>query len=232
MKVELFKRFQFEAAHTTAPYAGEAPRLHGHSYLVEVCLEGTCEERLGWLVDYGEISERFQPLFLQLDHRNLNEVEGLPDVTVAGVRRWIKDRLAPRIPELKDVRVSVIGPCAYHPCVMPAAPDWNAPQRVRFEFEAAHALPNLPPEHKCSRMHGHSFRVEVGAKDLIRLEAALNQVYHELDHTCLNTVPGLHNATSEQVSRWIWTRLAPDFPDLEAVIVAETCTARCVYRGL
>ncbi len=232
MKVELFKRFQFEAAHSTARGGDAAPKLHGHSYLVEVRLEGECREDLGWLVDYGEISDCFQPLFHQLDHHNLNEIEGLQDVTVAGVRRWIKERLTPAVAALKDVAVSVIGPCSYHPMVLPEEAEWDAPQRVRFGFEAAHALPNLPKTHKCSRMHGHSFRVEVGARDLIRLEDSLSRVYRELDHSCLNEIPGLHNATSEQISRWIWTRLAPDFPDLEAVIVAETCTARCVYRGL
>ncbi|MBX7257763.1 MAG: 6-carboxytetrahydropterin synthase [Candidatus Hydrogenedentes bacterium] len=156
----------------------------------------------------------------------------MTDVTIAGVRSWIKERLAPTLPVLKDVHVSVIGPCAYCPAVLAPDPAWKAPQRLRFGFEAAHALPNLPKTHKCSRMHGHSFSVEVGAEDLIRLESALSKVYRELDHTCLNEIPGLQNATSEQISKWIWARLAPDFPDLEAVIVAETCTARCVYRGL
>lgn len=111
-----------------------------------------------------------------------------------------------------------------------------------FTFEAAHRLPGAPPGHKCGRLHGHSFRIEViceGEADektgwLIDF-AEIKQAYHPLeeclDHHYLNEVPGLENPTAENIARWIWVRLKPALPMLNQINVAETCTARCEYRG-
>jgi len=110
-----------------------------------------------------------------------------------------------------------------------------------FTFEAAHRLPNVPAEHKCARLHGHSYRVEVrvggeiGAEsgwvmDFADLTAAWRPLADMLDHYYLNDVPGLSNPTSEVLARWIWRRLADTLP-LRAVVVRETCTSGCVYRG-
>ena len=100
-----------------------------------------------------------------------------------------------------------------------------------FRFEAAHSLQSAPPGHKCRRLHGHSYRVEVGAKDLAALHLPLRDLYGAVDHRCLNDVPGLERATCEIMCQWIWDHLAPSVPDLDVVIVRETDTARCVYLG-
>ena len=111
-----------------------------------------------------------------------------------------------------------------------------------FTFEAAHLLPTFPPGHKCRRLHGHSYRVEVVVEgeadesrgyllDFGRIEEACEPVRRQLDHTYLNEVEGLENPTSEVLARWIWQQLSPALPGLAAVIVAETCTSRCEYRG-
>ncbi|MEI8195067.1 MAG: 6-carboxytetrahydropterin synthase QueD [Phycisphaerae bacterium] len=111
-----------------------------------------------------------------------------------------------------------------------------------FRFEAAHALPHVPAGHKCARLHGHSFRVEVTVKgpvdphtgwliDFADLKAAFAPLEDLLDHRYLNEVPGLENSTSEQIARWIWVRLKPRLPMLYQLVVHETCTSRCVYRG-
>lgn len=111
-----------------------------------------------------------------------------------------------------------------------------------FTLECAHRLPRVPEGHKCSRMHGHSFRVtlrvsgDVDAKlgwlvDYAELARAFAPIHEALDHRCLNDVEGLENPTSEELARWIWRRLRPELPLLEAVVVAETCTSRCIYRG-
>lgn len=111
-----------------------------------------------------------------------------------------------------------------------------------FTFEAAHRLPNLPPEHKCSRLHGHSFRVRVcvagpvdeGAgwvMDFGDIKAACKPVIDELDHRYLNEIPGLENPTSERIAIWLWNRLRPLLPQLSAIEVRETCTAGCRYTG-
>jgi 6-pyruvoyltetrahydropterin/6-carboxytetrahydropterin synthase len=112
----------------------------------------------------------------------------------------------------------------------------------RFRFEAAHRLPNVPPDHKCYRLHGHSFEIElavagpVGAKsgwviDFAEIGRAFEPIHNALDHRCLNDVEGLENPTSENLCRWLWRRIYPNLPLLRAVTVRETCTAGCTYRG-
>ena len=111
-----------------------------------------------------------------------------------------------------------------------------------FRIEAAHRLPNVPPGHKCARLHGHSFAVELqvsgepGADtgwimDFAELKAAFQPLYDRLDHNYLNEIEGLENPTSERLAVWIWERLKPTLPQLSCVTVHETCTSGSRYRG-
>jgi 6-pyruvoyltetrahydropterin/6-carboxytetrahydropterin synthase len=111
-----------------------------------------------------------------------------------------------------------------------------------FTFEAAHRLPHVPPGHKCGRLHGHSYRVGVHVegpvgeetgwvRDFAELSGAIQPLLAQLDHNYLNEVEGLDNPTSEVVARWIWDRLQIEVPDLSQVVVHETCTSGCIYRG-
>lgn len=114
--------------------------------------------------------------------------------------------------------------------------------RKNFQFEAAHLLPLLPENHKCRRLHGHSFKVEIAIEgpcdpilgwvmDYADMKTAFKPVWETLDHHYLNEIPGLENPTSENIAIHIWNHLKPRLPLLTEVVVAETCTARCVYRG-
>lgn len=118
----------------------------------------------------------------------------------------------------------------------------NIELRKSFQFEAAHLLPHLPASHKCRRLHGHSFNVEIVVAgecdpklgwliDYAEISEAFKPLYDQLDHYYLNEIPGLENPTSENVAAWIWAKLQPRLPLLTEVVVAETCTARAVYRG-
>jgi 6-pyruvoyltetrahydropterin/6-carboxytetrahydropterin synthase len=111
-----------------------------------------------------------------------------------------------------------------------------------FTFEAAHRLPNVPPGHKCARLHGHSYRVEVHVRgpvgdetgwvrDFGDIKSAFKPLEDQLDHYYLNEIEGLGNPTSEVLAKWIWDRLVPTLSDLCAVHVRETCTSGCIYRG-
>lgn len=111
-----------------------------------------------------------------------------------------------------------------------------------FGFEAAHRLPNVAPDHKCARLHGHSFRVRVELEgpvgeesgwvvDFADVREACEPVRAALDHRYLNEIEGLENPTSEVLARWIWERLEPRVPLLHAVIVQESCTSGVEYRG-
>lgn len=114
--------------------------------------------------------------------------------------------------------------------------------RKTFQFESAHLLPNLPETHKCRRLHGHSFNAEIvvagecdpklgWVMDYAEISRLFKPIWEQLDHRYLNEIPGLENPTSEILAVWIWERLKPVLPQLTEVVVAETCTARCVYRG-
>jgi 6-pyruvoyltetrahydropterin/6-carboxytetrahydropterin synthase len=111
-----------------------------------------------------------------------------------------------------------------------------------FTFEAAHRLPNVAADHKCARLHGHSFRVKLYVSgpvdphagwvaDFAELKRAFRPLHDRLDHHYLNEIEGLENPTSENLARWIWQRLRPTLPGLSKVVVRETCTSGCVYRG-
>ena len=111
-----------------------------------------------------------------------------------------------------------------------------------LRFEAAHKLPNVPRDHKCARLHGHSFRVVLAVAgpvqpdvdwliDYADIHKAWRPLYDQLDHRYLNDVEGLANPTSENLARWIWQRLRPELPQLCRVTVSETCDSRCVYEG-
>ena len=111
-----------------------------------------------------------------------------------------------------------------------------------FQLEAAHRLPNVPDGHKCARMHGHSFRIEIHISgpvgresgwvmDFADLRKAFQPLFDQLDHHCLNDIEGLENPTSENLAIWIWDRLSPSLTDLCKVVVQETCNAGCIYTG-
>jgi 6-pyruvoyltetrahydropterin/6-carboxytetrahydropterin synthase len=111
-----------------------------------------------------------------------------------------------------------------------------------FMLESAHRLPNVPAGHKCARVHGHSFRVEIHVSgpvddrfgwvmDFADVKAAFDPLFQQLDHRYLNDVPGLENPTSENLARWIWRKLQPALPHLSRVVVHETCTSGCAFDG-
>ena len=112
----------------------------------------------------------------------------------------------------------------------------------QFHFEAAHDLPTFPAGHKCRRLHGHSFRFDVIVEgevdpqkgyliDYGDIKIAAEPIVRRLDHFYLNQIEGLQNPTAENLARWIWNNLKPSLPQLTAIVVHETCTSACEYRG-
>lgn len=112
----------------------------------------------------------------------------------------------------------------------------------KIRIEAAHRLPNVAEGHKCSRLHGHSFEIEIHLRGTIEptlgwvcdfsdIKTAFAPLFEQLDHHYLNDVPGLDNPTSENLAVWIWNALKPRLPLLARVVIHETCTSGCCYEG-
>ena len=110
-----------------------------------------------------------------------------------------------------------------------------------FTFEAAHKLPLVPDTHKCSKLHGHSFKVRISVEnelsnlgwviDYADIKSACGPVIEVLDHSYLNEVPGLDNPTSENIAVWLWNEIQPKLAILSEIEVKETCNTGCIYRG-
>jgi 6-pyruvoyltetrahydropterin/6-carboxytetrahydropterin synthase len=111
-----------------------------------------------------------------------------------------------------------------------------------FRFEAAHSLPTFPANHKCRRLHGHSFRFDVIVEGDVKTEIgflidygeikrAVDPIVRQLDHYYLNDIDGLSNPTSEMIAVWLWKAILPSLPLLSEIVVYETCTSSCHYSG-
>lgn len=111
-----------------------------------------------------------------------------------------------------------------------------------FRFEAAHSLTGVPEGHKCRRVHGHSYRLDVHVEgpvdeasgmviDFHEIQKVVKPIIEQLDHRLLNDIPGLENSTSETIGKYFWDHLKPVLPGLSALTVWESDTSRCVYRG-
>jgi 6-pyruvoyltetrahydropterin/6-carboxytetrahydropterin synthase len=79
--------------------------VHGHSFQIEVHVAGPLDATLGWVIDFADIQRAWQPIHARLDHRYLNEVEGLENPTSELLAQWIWQRLKPALPGLAKLVV-------------------------------------------------------------------------------------------------------------------------------
>lgn len=111
-----------------------------------------------------------------------------------------------------------------------------------YRFEAAHSLPRVPEDHKCRRIHGHSYKVDLEVQGPVNestgwlidfgvIDDAWAELHAKFDHHNLNEVPGLENSTCENIAIYVWRALRPKIPQLSAVTIWETFDSRCTYRG-
>ena len=106
--MRIVKSITFDAAHylecdpETRPYS----RLHGHSFVMDVEIAGEPDPETEWVVDFAEVAAALDDIRTALDHRLLNEVEGLERPTLENICRWAAGRLKPKFPGLRQVRVS------------------------------------------------------------------------------------------------------------------------------
>lgn len=107
MRARLTKHFDFAAAHCLprVPAGHKCGREHGHNYVVDIVVEGEVDPEKGWVMDYGEIKEICAPVVASLDHRRLNDLEGLENPTAENLAEWLWSRIKSRLPLLSEVVV-------------------------------------------------------------------------------------------------------------------------------
>lgn len=219
-------KLTFESAHRNLAAAETDParRLHGHSYEATVAVKGDVDPAIGWVMDFAEVKDRASEVIDKLDHRILNDIEGIGNASRDNVERWLNDALCAHLPTFHECKLRILGDRQWPPVVTKAT---EGRERVRFGFDAAHFLPTLPEAHKCRRVHGHSFRVAVTSKNAMNLAEPLREIYELVDHRLLNDLPGLRNPTSELLAQWLDSELGRRRCNWQEIMVAETCTSSC-----
>lgn len=224
----------FEAARhvDVLPVGHRSRRMHGHSFRANL----RCALPTGWArFPGGEVDQLRSTLearIAQLDYRLLNETVAQP--TDENLARWVRQQLD--VPGIEQVGIQSTGHEGVDLDAAGHAHVWR-----RYVFQSAHRLPNVPPGHQCGRMHGHGFEVivhadqDLGSGDLSidydHLDAIWAPFHQQLDHACLNDLPGLHNPTSEMLSSWLWDRIKPRLPELSWITVYETGSCGANYDG-
>jgi 6-pyruvoyltetrahydropterin/6-carboxytetrahydropterin synthase len=224
----------FEAARrlSLAPETHRSRRLHGHSFLAKIRVAGNS----AWANFPGDEVVALRRHLVQavapLDYADLNRTLDQP--TDENLARWVRERL--NLPEIYSVGIQSTPYAGVDLDHRQHAHVWR-----RYVFHSAHQLPKVAPGHKCGRMHGHGFEVILhadhgpqprqssSAHD--RLDQLWAPLHAELDHACLNDIPGLENPTSEMICMWLWRRLEPALPELSSATVYETATCGAHFDG-
>lgn len=233
-KITFVATAPFEAARhvDVLPENHRSRRLHGHSFLATI----RCSLHSGFAPYPGgevdTIKSRLESQISKLDYRLLNDqIEPPTDENIA---RWVN--LHCSIPGMEAISIQSTLNEGVEIDTHGCAQVWR-----RYSFQSAHQLPNVPSGHKCGNMHGHGFAAilhasrQIGESDLSidydHLDTCWAPIQEELDHACLNELPGLENPTSEMLSSWIWNKVKLTLPELSAVTVYETASCGANYDG-
>jgi len=111
-----------------------------------------------------------------------------------------------------------------------------------FRFDSAHYLPNVPENHKCGGMHGHTYTLKVYIKgkpsiytgwimDFTDLKNRVMPWIDLLDHQVINNIEGLENPTAENLCLWLWQKIQTDLPNLCRIELNETPDSGVIYEG-
>ena len=105
--MEIYKDFTFEAAHLlpNVPAGHKCGRLHGHSFFIRIVVSGDVDPHSGWIMDFGDIKQAFRPIYDQLDHYYLNDIDGLENPTSENLAKWVWQKLKPLLPQLSRIEL-------------------------------------------------------------------------------------------------------------------------------
>lgn len=100
--------YHFESAHRLPllPESHKCHYLHGHNYKMIITVDGKLDER-GFVMDFAELDVLVLPLLKKVDHKCLNDVEGLENPTAEIIAQWFLDR----VEVAKSVRIYETDSC-------------------------------------------------------------------------------------------------------------------------
>lgn len=103
----LYKAFTFDSAHflPNLPDGHACKQLHGHTYHLTVFIEGKIAEEEGWVLDFTVLKKAVEPVIKQVDHKLLNDIEGLHNPTSERLAVWLWDNIKPALPLLKKIEL-------------------------------------------------------------------------------------------------------------------------------
>ena len=104
----IFKQFTFDSAHflPNVPDGHKCKNIHGHTYHLTVYLEDQLHERYGWVCDFAEVKKLIKPIIEVVDHKLINEVEGLENPTCERLAVWLWDQIKPLVPQLAKLQLN------------------------------------------------------------------------------------------------------------------------------
>ncbi len=235
-KTQFIASSSFEAARSVDifPKNHKSRNLHGHSFWASI-ISGFEHDFKFNGSEHVMLKEKLLRVTENFDYSHLNKLIRIP--TDENLAKWIKQKSQ----NLLKNKIEITGLQSTKNQGVHCISNNELHVWRRFQFEAAHQLPNVPFGHKCGRMHGHSFQVIIHANAKLESNELLinydqlsniwSPIDHKLNYSCLNKISGLSNPTSEILAQWIWKKIIPQLPSLSCVSVYETSSCGAHYDG-
>ncbi|OUW06242.1 MAG: hypothetical protein CBD16_00365 [Betaproteobacteria bacterium TMED156] len=236
INIQFIGSSRFEAARSVEilPKGHKSRNLHGHSFWASIISQSKDNYSLLG-TEHTKLKKTLENVTEHLDYAHLNRIIKIP--TDANLAKWVKDECK----SLLQKNIQITGLQSTKDQGVHLGSDDNLHVWKRFQFEAAHKLPNVEKDHKCGRMHGHSFRVIIHAsvhlksQNLLADYEQLSKIWMPIDnllnYSCLNEIQGLSNPTSELLAKWIWEKILPNLPCVSCVSVYETESCGAHFDG-
>ncbi len=105
--MRIFKKFSFDSAHFLphVPAGHKCKELHGHTYRMTLYFEGELDKKLGWVIDFADIKAVVSPVLKQVDHKLLNDIEGLENPTCEVIAMWFWNKIRKKLPQLVEIEL-------------------------------------------------------------------------------------------------------------------------------
>lgn len=106
--MEIFKKFTFDSAHflPRVPDGHKCKEMHGHTYHLTVFMEGEPNKEFGWIIDFADIKKVIKPIIDSIDHKVLNNIDGLENPTCEEIAIWLWNKIKPELPLLSKIQLN------------------------------------------------------------------------------------------------------------------------------